>query len=205
MQIPSFSQILYGIKIGVGKKSGSRLNLNLIKAKDDPHSLQSFGNKKPQDNVVVGLNGSLKLFKDKFNLTGEIAGSAFTRDTRSPRIKIPRKIPSFATRIFKPRISSQYDLACFLDSKISFSNSTFRGNFRHIGSAFYSLGTPYLHNDIRGYGLGFTQRLWTNKIYLNTGVDRSRDNLDGLKSSTTITTSGHANANITLKKIPSSH
>jgi len=200
---PSFTQILYGIKIGYGQKNGSRLNLNLVKVKDDAASIQSPGTKTPQDNVVIGLDGALHLFEGGLILSGEIAGSAFSRDLRSREVATPVWVPPFATKLFPPRLSSQYDLAYFVESKFSLRTTTLRGQFRNIGSAFYSLGTPYLLNDVRGFDLSGTQRLWANRIYLSGGYDLSRDNLSSLKSATTTAASGYANANITPDSLPS--
>ena len=198
--LPNYGQRLYGLKIGVGKKTGTRLNINFVKAGDQLSSLQEPGARKPVENIILGADGFLRLYQGKLTFSGEFAASAYNRDLRSPEISVPDYVPSYATRLFTPTISSQYDLACFLESRLALGQNSFRFKFENIGAGFYSLGTPYLHNDIRRFGLSSTHRLLRNKVVLSLGMDRGRDNLSKLKSATTSTTSGYTNSTVLLSR-----
>ncbi|MBN2410851.1 hypothetical protein JXQ31_04100 [candidate division KSB1 bacterium] len=200
---PSFNQYLYGVKFGLGKEQSSHIHVNLLKVKDDSASIETAGYKKPGENLVVGLDCSVFLFDKTFNLDGEIAGSAFSRDIQARKMELPAQVPDFTTKLFQPRASSQYDWVLNLKAGIRRPGGSLNGSFLNIGPGFYSLGTPYLHNDIRQYQVSATRRLIKNKLLLSAGLSKFHDNLANWKKTTTFTRSGHFNSNIMLRKFPS--
>jgi len=200
---PNFNQYLYGLKIGLGKEQSSHININFLKVQDDSLSNEMAGYKKPGENLVTGLDYSLILFNKKLSFDGEIAGSAFSRDIQARKLKLPSQVPQFTTKLFQPRASSQYDWVLNLKTKINHRKGSLTGSFLNIGPSYYSLGTPYLHNDIRQYKVSASQRLIKNKLLLSAGFSKFHDNLANWKKTTTYTRSGFLNSNIMLRKWPS--
>ncbi len=199
----SFQQYLYAFKIGLGKKDSTRIYLNFLKAKDDSTSIVQSGYKTPKENVVVSLDGYIPLHRFKSTLGGEIAAAAFNRDTQSRELQLPKHWPSLTRRIFKPRASSQYDYALYLEARTTQFKGKLTASFQQIGPGFYSLGTAYLHNDIRKYATTLSRRFWRNRLYLYGGYDRSRDNLAGMKTSTAVASSKYVNGSLVIKSLPS--
>ncbi len=199
----SFKQTLYGFKIGYGEKKGSSAHLNWVKIKDDASSLASTGNLKPEENLLVGINARHTMFNKKLIMIGEFTGSAFSRDLNSAEIDISGDAPEFITNFYTPRISSQYDLATRLESRLSSGDGNGRVVFANIGPGFRSLGTSYIHNDIRKINTSWDHRFARGKFILKLGYDLSRDNLNGQKRTTTNTNSGLINMHFTVRNKPS--
>ena len=64
----------------------------------------------PEENLVVGADGKLEFFDNVLTLSGEIDGSAFSRDMDASEVD-SLKLPSVVTGLFKPRVGSQADFA----------------------------------------------------------------------------------------------
>jgi hypothetical protein len=198
----SYKQSLYGAKIGLGKKDATRLNFNLIKIKDDSTSADMTGLDKPRENLVAGFDGVVTLFKNKLKLTGEFNAGAFSRDIRAREWSLPSRVPAIAKKIFTPRASSQYDIAGYMESAVTLARTLVTMNYTHIGPDFNSLGTAYLHNDIRKYSAVLAQRLWRNRLFFSAGLDRANDNLKRLKKSTARSASYYVSGSLSSASLP---
>ncbi|MCP4580034.1 MAG: hypothetical protein GY839_00340 [candidate division Zixibacteria bacterium] len=199
---PDFKQYLYGMNIGVGTTGNSQVHLSLVKINDYPNPDSSTASLNQAENLVAGLDGVLHLFKSKLKLKGELAGSAFSRDITSPAVEISEDVRGIATNLFKPRISSQYDLAFYLDSEFRLSNGKFKLYLVNVGPDFNSLGVPDIHSDERKFGGILDQALLTKKIRFKTGLDLAHDNLSDLKRSTMTNFSGLLNTSFVFIKYP---
>lgn len=199
----SFKQDLYGFRAGYGEKNGSHADLIWVKIRDDAGSLGSTGTLKPQENLLTGLKARHVMFDRKLALTGELIGSAFTRDLNSAEVDISGHVPAFVRNLYAYRTSSQYDFAAYLESKISTGTGNGRVALSNIGPGFQSLGTSYTHNDLRELSSDWNQRFKNGGLVLKLSYALSRDNLKDQKRATTWTNSGLINMNLTGRTKPS--
>jgi len=68
--------------------------------------------------------------------------------------------------------------------------------YQRVGPEFYSLGNPYMRNDVQGFSLSDRIRLFQNRVFLTLNFEQYRDNLNDQKRATTTTTA--LNAGISL-------
>ncbi len=69
--------------------------------------------------------------------------------------------------------------------KLNYFNNYLVVRYNRIGPEFFSLGNPYLQNDIQGFNISDRIRLFKNKIFLTINYDERRDNLNQSKDATT--------------------
>ncbi|MBN2000336.1 hypothetical protein JW935_22490 [candidate division KSB1 bacterium] len=201
-QFGNFEQNIYAAKIGIGKKNADQFNFNILRARDDSTSLEAASLKKPRENVVAGIDGFLRLFDGKITLKGEAAASAYNRNTTSRKLELPAGVPSQTSWLFQPRASSQYDGAMEAEVKYADKGRSLQLSLTRVGPGFFSLGTPYLHNDFKRTEARASWRFFRNILYVNGGLKREHDNLAGLKKSTNTITYGHLNSQLTPRKLP---
>lgn len=209
-----FERNIFGGRIGVGDPRRSSLDLIVIKVRDDVSSLTlpedtvlideprpdttfvedtlqvgAVSNPfavTPQENLVLGLVGTLGLLRNALSLRGELTGSGYTRDLRADAIESERilsKIPGIARAIYTPRVSSTVDYAYTLEANARLAPLTVSAKYRNIGPGYVSLGVASLMSDRRDVRLAAALRFrrWNVKV----DGARQRDNLIGQKMFTT--------------------
>ena len=197
-----FDRYLYGGKIGIGRDSESYFDLLFVRTRDTPSRFQviypdsivtpdstQVGSpvnpyqETPQENLVVGLAGALKLFENVLSLNGEVSGSAFTRDMNSTTFASD-KIPSAIRGFYTPRLSSSADYAYTVNMNVNLSQLGFKAGYRRIGPGYNSLGVASLVTDQREIMLGTNLRFsgWSTTFMWT----RQNDNLLDQKLHTTI-------------------
>ncbi len=136
----------------------------------------------PQENLVAGADGRLALFDNVLTMSGEIDGSAYTRDMRAPAID-SAGLPKALTGIFTPRSSSSADYA--YNGQLGLNLQTFSAKigYEYIGPGYTSLGVASLLPDQRQITLSTMLRISRVAISLNAG--HQNDNLLGQKNYTT--------------------
>ncbi len=179
---PTYARNLSGVKLGVGKEGGFLLDLNLLKVRDDPKSLDSAGVEPPQENIVGGVSLGAKL--GKVSLSGEFAASAYTRDMHSSEFT-SEKIPSGVSKLFKPRHSTSVDYAYNIKLGLKLGGTNLKGGYAYIGPGYTSLGLSSLANDRQKIDLSSRFGLWQNKVAFSGSFSTFRDNLTGQKDYTT--------------------
>lgn len=113
--------------------------------------------------------------------------------------------------LFKIKLDDSTSLACGMQQILNMPSSAFRSiltlnyfnnyvtlKYQHIGSSFYSLGNPYMRNDIQGFYIADKIRLFQNKVFLNISYEQNRDNLNDDKNATTTTSSFMAGLSLFL-------
>ena len=209
-----FERNIFGGRIGVGNPQGASLDLIFLRAQDDASSLAlpedtipfidhlpdttfvedtlSIGVVSnpyavtPHENVVVGLAGTLNLFKDVLSLRGELTGSGHTRDTRAAEIEseeVLSEIPGIVNSLITPRTSTTADYAYTLEATARLEPLTTKISIRNIGPGYMSMGVASVMSDQRSAKLNTSLRLrrWNIKF----DGTRQRDNLIGQKTFTT--------------------
>jgi hypothetical protein len=191
----AYERSLAAFSVGFGKKEAPHLHFIYLHSGDDSASVapafiplytdsDSVEITKPMENYVVGIDLGFSLFDNKFYIESEILGTEVTRDVRMPALTY-EGIPSFLTSIFKPRLSSAFDLAVTVNSTLNISGTEITGSFGMIGPNFESFGNPYLRNDVLSYEAGIRQHFLNNSLFVFASLEKEKDNLLGTKSSTT--------------------
>lgn len=197
----SYRRQVNGGKIGIGRDGGSFLDLIVLSTKDSFSgtdsiiadtatyqdstgfdSAQNPASVTPQANLVGALVSNLSLANKRMTWKNELAGSAFTRDRRSPEWE-QKNYPSSLKGIFTPRLSTSVDYAYSTDVSLNISNYGFQGGYQYIGPGYVSLGLSSQSSDRQVIKLGLNRRLKAGAVKLN--FSRQNDNLIGQKSFTT--------------------
>jgi hypothetical protein len=179
----TFRRYLYGLKLGIGREEGSLIDLNVVKARDDPSSLQFPGTTKPQENMVVGLSGRVRLLDDMILFSSEVAVSAHTPNMQNEVLDID--LPSFVRKLFVPRIGTRIGYAGKGMLQFSRGQFTLRSTYLRVNPGFTSLGLPYFQNDREEIDVTPTMRLFENRLSVGATLGFRRDNLAGNKLRTT--------------------
>jgi len=209
-----FERNIFGGRIGVGDTRKASLDLIFLRAADDASSLAlpedtipfidnlpdttfvedtlSIGVVSnpyavtPHENVVMGLAGTLNLFKDKLALRGELTGSGHTRDTRADEIEsedVLSEIPGVVQSVITPRTSTTADYAYTLEATARLDPLTTKVTVRNIGPGYMSMGVASVMSDQRSAQLNTSLRF--RKWNIKFDGTRQRDNLIGQKTFTT--------------------
>jgi hypothetical protein len=139
---------------------------------------------RPMENYVVGVDFKLNFLNKGFYIESEIVGTEVTRDVRMPPLSY-EDVPDLLTDLFKPRLSSAFDLAFNVGSGLNIHDTEIYGSVGMAGPGFESFGSPYLRNDFLGYEAGIKQNFLNNAMFLYGSLTNEKDNILGLKGSTT--------------------
>lgn len=199
--LPSFKRKGYGFKIGIGKQN-TYLDLIYFKAKDENQMEIPFSdtiNIYPKENLVIGLNGSISLFKI-FHIYINSAISAFTPDNTSESILTELENYQFVGKIMDPKISTRLGFAG--DAGINFRLRKFMLGIKYqrIDPSYESLGTNYFMNDVEALTFNNSFSFLKSKISVNSSLGLMRNNLLNNKISTNNRIIGSINSNIRFNK-----
>ena len=202
----SFSRKILAGKIGLGDKRENHIHLTILKAWDDENSLnqdQITSGLTPQENLLMGTDGKLKLFDDKLVVEGEISGSVHTRDKTSANID-DGMVPEFLRFIIEPKLSTSVDYMFIIKSTYDLekTDTKLSGTFKSIGPGYVSLGALNFRNDIRGFKIKLDQRLFEKKIHFSASMERERNNVGSLNSRTETTDNYGFNLKFNFKDFP---
>ncbi len=209
-----FDREVYGGRIGVGREAGSFFDILLISVRDIPSKFKPVEpdtiiprdstqigtelpySESPQENLVVGVAGALRLFNGAFTLKSEAAGSAHTRDMNSPELEND-EIPGFIRKLFTPRLSSSADFAYSTNLQMRLESLSLKAGYRYVGPGYVSLGVASLNSDVReiSWGADLRRQQWSTSV----AVARQNDNLLHSKLHTTVryTYTGNLTARVT--------
>jgi hypothetical protein len=203
----SYRRMLIGIRPYYTTSYGARWGFSFLKAKDTSSpDHQTYLS--PQDNVVVGMDAQIPILQRKLewsfsaamSLTAlDIRGGTISREAlEEAGIEIPFDPEPFESIIVinesltPPDPSKLSSLAWMTSLNFNQSGQWLSAGYRSVGPAYYSFGNPYLQNDLAGWNLSDQFSLWKRRLFLNLGLSRMRDNLDGNKTATTVTSGGWA-------------
>jgi hypothetical protein len=195
----AYSQMLYAVKLGGGKKEGTHFYLTGMYAKDDSGSLtnvlqpsggpdtiieggdttvvqDSLDVVTPEENYVVGAELNLSFWDGAFELLSEAAVSEFTRDNRMEVMEY-EWLPGWVSSTFKPRLSSSIDLAYRVKPSLNVLDTRLYGEVSMVGPGYRSLGAPNLRNDNFAYGAGISRAFVDNQVSASAAFTRERDNI----------------------------
>lgn len=197
---PTYRRSVIAAAFGLGRADRS-IDLRFVRAQDDvipdetpvfdtlgldtlPSDLRPQQRNRPQENVVISLGSSLRLFERKLSLKGEVAGAVLTRDLTSPTIDAD-SVDAPVGRLTELRTSSSGDAAWNLDAQWQGRSYGLRGGYERIGAGFTSLGLAYLVNDRRSWNAGGDVRLLRGLVMLQGRYQQQQNNLTSQRVSTT--------------------
>lgn len=202
---PVFRRNLMVARLGLGHERGSFLDLTLLKAKDDLAAEEGVLvitdttiadtmftpftprlDNRPQENLVLGLNGQATLFDRALNVRGQVAGALITRDLTSARAT-PDEVglSDLVDRLHPLRLSTAGDLAYELEADLRLPVGGLSGAYEYVGAGYTSLGLPYLINDRRSYRVGGNTRFLSNRLMLQGQYQHQNDNVLDQQAQTT--------------------
>ncbi|MCK5115343.1 MAG: hypothetical protein KAR44_02010 [Candidatus Aegiribacteria sp.] len=143
-----YERNMYAVQTGLGSPYGSHLHLSMLYGKDVNGSIieDSTFRVTPSENYVASLDYGSVLFDGGLCIEGEIAGSMFTRDIRSPGIN-SEEIPQWLLDFSGANVSSGFGWALDLSSSVRFSENMISASFRRVEPGFESMGAPYIRDD----------------------------------------------------------
>ncbi len=193
---PSYKRMCYAGKIGIGNDR-TFLDFIVLKAKDDSSSYTDAPSTlRPQENLVVGLNGKAMILKH-VQLGMDVATSAYTRDQKLDSINDPL-LNRFS--FFRPNASSQLLFAgnVYIGYVSRFVN--LKLNYRRVDQDFKSMGAFIFQTDVEAYTVEPSFNMLKGKVRVSGSIGLQRDNLLRNKLVTTDRTIGSVNLSIQATK-----
>ena len=189
----------WAAKVGYGAESAFHVHLNVMRVYDDSTSLSHpLPDVTPQENFAVSLQYGFPVIGHLLTLSGEVAASALTSDTR---LAEAGDFPSALKNVFTPRVSSQADGAATMSLAITpASNWSLNLNGRWVGPGYVTLGYPQLPNDVVEGTIAPTIRLLQNTLTFRGSLGLQFNNLRNNRFSTTRRTIG--NLGISIQPAP---
>jgi len=191
-----------------------------------------FAEPTPQSNDILSADLRLSFFKNKWVIDGEAGLSMLTRNTQYPitydsvlyytdtssqvnnSIKFTSdstfqeetpftdKVPPFIIDATNPNITSSYDAAYGVKTKLSLRTTTVSGAYKAVRPGYYSLGNPNLINDRQTIEGRIDQALFSRKVSISAFFKQFKDNLIEWKNKTSTSTSWGLSARFAIRKAP---
>jgi hypothetical protein len=138
----------------------------------------------PQENLVVGAKGKFSFFENLITLEIDGGGSIYSRDLRASEINLDSiDIPKFLTKIYKPRVGTNYDYAYSNSLSLNLTFLSTKIGHKYVGPGYNSLGSAYILTDIEE--LSILNSLRISKYGFIFGYIRQSDNVIDQKIFTT--------------------
>ena len=191
----AFDRTLWAARIGVGKQTGAFVDLTLMHAVDDSTSMHAppVGTS-PKENAVASLAFGIPFGETFARVSGEVAVSALSNDTRSEEFGADAR--RFAW-LFTARTSSQVDAAARFTLLMNLSKAVSMGlNARWVGPGFVTLGYQQLQNDLLDATITPAVRVLDNRLVIRGSFGLRFNNLRGNRLSTTRRVIGTFNATV---------
>lgn len=202
--IKGMDRNLQGVRMGIGKVEDSHLFFNYIKVQDD------FGTKdtistRPQENMIVGAELQLSLFKNKLWLKSEIAQSFHTLDRTIRDTTGKEDVNTGELPFFRYNTTTHKDKAIHIEiqSRLNNGNTYLKGYYKYVGGGYVSLGVPFLLKDIQRYEGRLTQYFLKKRINISAFIRNDADNVLSNKLATNYNTSIGGELGLNFRKFPS--
>ncbi|RPD42468.1 hypothetical protein [Chitinophaga barathri] len=197
---PAYKRMGYGVKVSYGAKKDN-LDLIIFRAKDEANSIPPLSEGytlTPQDNLALGLNFSKQLF-GRLLVTGEIATSTLTRDTRAVKDSgTSVKVPTLGL-LQKNSTTALYHA---YKTGISYSGRGYAIGlgYEWVAPEYKTLGAYYFTNDFENITANVQFQALQQKLTANVNGGVQRNNLHNDKLSTMRRWVGALNLNYVASK-----
>ncbi|MBT8399171.1 MAG: hypothetical protein KJO98_01745 [Rhodothermia bacterium] len=178
---PSFREMLYAARVGVGKSDGSHIHLIGLVARDAAGSLDDSLNVSPRENVSITPDVGLVLWEDRLALGATYTLSAFSADTRAS--ESDANVTSMLG-FFTPRVGSRLGYATDLHAHLRLPEGGVRMSYERIQPGFRSLGIWQTRSDQATFRLEPTLHLADRTAHVGVRLASSRNNLEGNRAAT---------------------
>lgn len=186
---PSFDRLGYGAKLRYNG-NGFFVGATFFTAKDNEKQI-SFQTDSlgvlPQSNVATSIEFGVNILP-QMRLSGEIAGSMLTRDTRSEAID-----KTILDRIVNRRSSTQFYYAAKASLDYTFLKNTIAIGYERISPEYKTLGGYYFNNDYENITVSYARPLFKEKVTIALTGGLQRDDLDNTKDTKNTKFVGSAN------------
>lgn len=192
--LPAYERNGGGMKLTVGDQSRF-IDLMVFTAKDDAGSLAlppARSDVDPQENLVLGIGFGL-LLKKGLTLNGELASSAFTKDTRAEK-KVAQNIFDHAGDLFRPRFSSSFYHAYRSAVQYAMKNMGIGLAYERVDPGYRTLGAYYFNNNLESISITNSLTFFQHKGRAKIQVGVQRNNLDRNQLNTMSRLSASVNA-----------
>lgn len=133
----------------------------------------------PRDNLVLSLQGRFR--PGNFRFQGALAGALLTRDRRAGGTA-ETGLPQLG--LIDLNSSTSVDWAGILEGEHADRRLRLYIRFRRIGTGFWTLGNPFLRNDLQSLQAGGEFYGSLPRFYLAFTAEEERDNLSGISATT---------------------
>jgi hypothetical protein len=198
----TYARNLFAVRPSFGSETW-RFGFTWLKSKDDVASI-TYGSR-PQENLVVGTDFTVKLDEKRIELAGQGAFSAFNSDISSGHFTdayIDTVYPREAARLKGLRdflgdfitVNDNLKPLGFthlstLSYEVSLGLNYFDNGFKFLylfrGSDYNSFGQTFLRKDIQGFNVSDRIRLADNQVFAVLGFERLQDNTSKTRVATT--------------------
>lgn len=207
----AYRRDMYMARAAFGKEDGVMIGLNIVRAKDDPTSIQntivsitpahiiptdtSFHvpadtiRLRAEEGFVASTDLKMQL-GDGITFGGEVALSSFTRDLSSPEKAISGNPLSFAQTT---RTSTRADLAGTATLGIQKKIWGLKFTGLYMGAGFAPIGYAFVQADRLEFSIAPNLHLFDNKFSINGSIGERTNNLSKTKGETTTQIIGSAN------------
>ncbi|MFQ5707671.1 MAG: hypothetical protein ACE5HO_09500 [bacterium] len=190
----TYKQRLFGIRPSFGSGKHFQWGFNFVNVREDTNSLKlSESSRPPQDNLVVGTDMLFAFDNRRFEVRGGVATSFFTKDISNGALSkqqfkdnfdvdLPINPKDFEDFIIINSSTTPLDpreltaLAWNVNVRFNYLNNNLQFGYKSVGSEYISLANSYLRTDLRGFSLQDRLRVYRNKVFVNFGFERYRDN-----------------------------
>jgi hypothetical protein len=182
--IPSYKRMGIGFKAGY-QFPNQEIELSLFRGWDIRNSLKFAildSSLKPMENVVLSMTGKTKIFGN-LSLSGEVAGSCLTSDSRLPYNS--RKNIYSTLGLMKNRSSTSSHEAYKAQLTYAFNKASIGIAYEHVDPNYQTLGSYYSNNDFENYTVNANASVLNNKANISVNTGLQYDNLNDTKSSKT--------------------
>ncbi|HSH45676.1 MAG TPA: hypothetical protein VK966_07460 [Longimicrobiales bacterium] len=221
---PVYRRNMLAASMGVGRETGTHLNLSMITAKDDlgeeadrviqdsipldtiPPELRPRMDSRPQENVAVGMDGQLVLFGRAVRLSGGAAVSLYNRDLLADTVPAEEAdlavLSGLGEWVAERRpftTATSLDFAYEVEGNLDLGALRLRGGYEEVGPGYGSLGLPYLINDRRAYHANAMTQFWNGRLAVQGQYRNQSNNLVDQKLHTVdrVTANGSVTARLT--------
>ncbi|MEN8209350.1 MAG: hypothetical protein ABFR50_08865 [Candidatus Fermentibacteria bacterium] len=201
-----YERNIYALQAGLGSPYSTHLHLSILYGKDVPGSITEDSTFRitPSENYVASLDYGSVIFDGALRIEGEIAGSMFTRDIRSPGID-SEEIPEWLLDFSGANISSGFGWAVDLSSSVRFSENMISASFRRVEPGFESMGAPYIRDDEISFETRIDKYFVDRQISAGLWFRQESDNLLNTKSLTSTANTYGARIGLSFRNLPRIH
>ncbi len=196
-QIPSYSRVGYGIKVGVVNNQ-DYLDLIMFRSGDRASSIDSVPvalQILPEENTVMSIMAGKSIAKNLV-FTTEYASSYLTTDTRNSSDSSGKSILKPPTWFMPIRTTTIHRKA--IKANVTYSREKFSVGlgYERVDPEYRTLGSYYFTNNTENATVNFSVNMLKNKLNLSANTGIQRDNIQNSKLNNNTRFVGSGNINI---------